>query len=87
MHCLSCASRRQAELTAEINLHLRGREHLDHPSLLTFPEVVVCLDCGFSRFTIPGTELALLLEAAPNDETSVRDRPSATSRDPAQDSA
>jgi len=66
MRCPSCASDRQAEFTAEVNIHTRGLQNLDKPGVLVFPEVVVCLDCGFSRFTTPETELARVV-TAPND--------------------
>jgi hypothetical protein len=69
MHCPSRASGRQAEFTAETNIHFRGLQNLDEPGVLVFAKVIVCLDCGFSRFTTPETELARL---APTSETSIR---------------
>ncbi len=60
MHCPSCRSAHYAEMAAEINIHFRGLENLDKPGVLLFPQVVVCLDCGFSRFTVPQEELAPL---------------------------
>lgn len=62
MCCLSCASGNQAEFTAEINVHFPGLKNLDRPSVFVFPKLLVCLDCGCSRFTIPETELARLQE-------------------------
>jgi hypothetical protein len=58
--CLSCKPENQAEFTAEINIHFRGLKDIDHPGILFFPKVGVCLVCGFSKFTTPATELALL---------------------------
>ena len=60
MSCLLCGSGNVCEFSAEINLHFSGLENLDKPSVLVFPQVVVCLDCGYSRFTTPETELAVL---------------------------
>ena len=60
MPCLLCTSGNQAQFTAEINIHFRGLKNLDKPSVLVFPKLLVCLDCVFSRFTTPETELALL---------------------------
>ena len=60
MHCVSCGSSRQAEFSAEINLHFGGLQNLDTPSMLQFSKVWVCLDCGFSRFSIPEAELKKL---------------------------
>ena len=58
MTCLSCQSVKQAELSAEMLVHFPGLKHLDKPGVLLFPKLIVCLDCGFSRFTVPETELA-----------------------------
>jgi hypothetical protein len=66
MCCESCASRNQAEYQAEIAVHFPGRENLAKPQVLIFPKVLVCIACGFSRFTILKTELRLL-----KDETAV----------------
>jgi hypothetical protein len=80
MYCPSCASGRQAEFTAEMNIHFRGLQNLDKPGLLVFPELLVCLDCGFARFPIAGTELAVLVNGTPTSGTSIRNGPLATSR-------
>jgi hypothetical protein len=61
MSCLSCASGREKEFPAEMSIHFSGLENLDKPQVLLFPRLLVCLDCGFSRFTVPGAELALLV--------------------------
>jgi hypothetical protein len=63
MDCPSCGLTKQAELTSEMIIHFRGREHLDNPGLLLFPKIEVCLGCGFSRFIVPKTELARLQNA------------------------
>jgi len=63
MSCFSCASGNEAEFAAEVNIHFPDVKNLDKPGVFVFPRVLVCLDCGFSRFTISGTELALLQEA------------------------
>jgi hypothetical protein len=60
MSCLLCGSGNVSEFSAEINLRFSGLENLDKPSVLVFPQVLVCLDCSFSRFTTPETELGLL---------------------------
>jgi hypothetical protein len=58
MSCQLCGSRKQAKLTAEILIHFPALKNLDRPGVLLFPNVWVCLDCGFSWFTVPETELA-----------------------------
>jgi hypothetical protein len=58
--CLSCKPENQAEFTAEINIHFRGLKNIGNPGVLFLPKVGVCLACGFSQFTTPVPELALL---------------------------
>jgi hypothetical protein len=60
MNCALCQSGNQAEFAAEMMLHLSGRKYLDNPGVLVFPRVSVCMDCGFSRFTITDADLQLL---------------------------
>lgn len=73
MYCPSCASSRQAEFTAEVNLHFHGVHSLDQPGVLAFPKVLVCLDCGLSRFTTSKTELASLVTGVKKGSSSTRD--------------
>ena len=72
MSCPSCASSRQAEFAAEVNIHFRGIKNLDQPGVLVFPKVLVCMDCGFSRFGVQDGELARLAAVASPTETRVR---------------
>jgi len=58
MVCPSCRSVKQAEFTAEMIIHSPGLKNIDRPGTWLFPELLVCLDCGFCRFTVPETELA-----------------------------
>ena len=44
----------------EIAFHFLGRKSLDKPLVLVFPQLSVCLDCGFTEFSIPETELCVL---------------------------
>ena len=62
MACRSCGSANQTEFTAEIDIHFSGLRNLNKPTVLVFPKLVVCLDCGFTQFTLPETELRLLRE-------------------------
>jgi hypothetical protein len=72
MHCAHCASETQAELTAEINIHFAGLRNIDCPGILLFPTLVVCSKCGFSRFTMPEAELAMLAMCSPESDASTR---------------
>jgi hypothetical protein len=60
MSCASCGSSHQAEFTSEVNIHFRGLAHIDEVGVLIFPQLSVCLDCGFSMFTTSKTELSRL---------------------------
>ena len=58
MSCLLCGSGNEVELTAEMLIHFSGLKNLDKPGVWVFPELFVCLDCGYSHFTVPKRELA-----------------------------
>ena len=60
MSCAMCSSANQADFTTEMMIHFSRLKHLTNPGLLIFPKVSICLDCGFSWFTVPKTELASL---------------------------
>lgn len=66
--CLVCKPENQARFTAEINVHFSSLKNIDNRGVLFFPKLVVCLDCGFSRFTTPENELALLAKGIPSSE-------------------
>lgn len=57
MACPKCLSRNQVEASAEINIHFQGLRNIDHPAILIFPKILVCLDCGMSHFVIPEHDL------------------------------
>jgi len=61
--CPTCASDNQSEFASTIIIHLRGPRNIDNPGVWVFPKLLVCLDCGFARFTIHRAELALLAGA------------------------
>jgi hypothetical protein len=63
MGCNLCSSSNEAVFTSEIMIHFSGLKHLENPGVLTFPELLVCLDCGSTRFRIAETDLNLLRES------------------------
>lgn len=69
--CPSCGSRRQAEFTAEINIHFRGVQNLDKPGILLGSKLLVCLDCGCSQFRTPEEELKQLASRVSSGEASM----------------
>jgi hypothetical protein len=62
MSCRECSSKNEAKFIAEMMIHFSGRKHLENPGVLTFSEMLVCLDCGSTRFTVAEAELKLLRE-------------------------
>jgi len=78
MSCGRCTSAREKEFAAEINIHFSGLKNLDKPSVLVFPKILVCLDCGFSRFTAPEDALAFLAADNPTKSNRKQDQNRAT---------
>lgn len=64
MSCRSCGSENRRQFGAEIMIHFPGLRNLDKPGVLIFPRLTVCLDCGFSEFTLVETETHVLKEGA-----------------------
>jgi len=64
MSCMVCGSDKLTKYTGEMNIHLTGLANLNRPSVWVFPELLVCLNCGFSPFMVPTAELAQLVNAA-----------------------
>jgi hypothetical protein len=62
MGCRQCCSANQGKFGIEMNIHFPGYEGLQKPSLWIFPEVMVCLDCGFAEFTVTEIERHQLAE-------------------------
>jgi hypothetical protein len=70
MSCRSCRSINQSQFPAEINIHFSGVKGLEKPTVWVFPRLRVCLDCGFTEFTIDDSELRALCQP----ERSVQSR-------------
>lgn len=87
MACTSCASGRQREFVAEINIHFPGLKNLGKPSVFAFPTVLVCLDCGFSQFLVTDPELTLLAEGVRTSQPSLTNETVSPSRFQSQDCA
>jgi hypothetical protein len=65
-------------------VHFPGLEGLHKPIVWVFPKLFVCMDCGFTEFAIPETELELLASGVRKSQAS-RPQESAedgTQRDP-----
>ena len=59
--CLSCRSENVRALVSEINIHFPGKANLTK-SLLVYPRLLVCLDCGLADVLLSEEELRNLRE-------------------------
>jgi hypothetical protein len=62
MPCDLRSSTKLAEFTVEMMIHLNASRSVEDPGVLAFPKVLICLNCGASRFTTPDGELRILRE-------------------------
>jgi hypothetical protein len=63
MLCKSCSSGNLRSFLTEIAVHL---EDIGSPHVFVFPEILVCLKCGFTELVIEEDKLRLLTQ----DKTS-----------------
>lgn len=56
MACFSCRSENVKAFTSEINIHLPGKADLKK-SVLAFPKLLVCMDCGLADVLLSEDEL------------------------------
>jgi hypothetical protein len=66
MVCTECQSKYCTELRAEMMIH-HAKLRDGRADVLLLPAVWVCLDCGFSTFVIPSTELLALKDGHVED--------------------
>jgi hypothetical protein len=60
MPCKKCGSEQLTEYGSEINVHFPAYSDLDNQAVLLFPNLLVCLKCGFTEFTLSQSDLPLL---------------------------
>jgi len=63
-----CSSKNQRKLNAELALHFPGRKGLDKPIVWAFPEMLVCLNCGFAVCALADAPLKELGQAYTDDD-------------------
>jgi hypothetical protein len=51
--CPKCLSQEVSTVPAEIRLYRNRPRTLSHPPMTPPPDIHVCLDCGWSEFSIP----------------------------------
>ncbi len=73
MTCRLCSSTNEAEFAADMMIHFSGLKHLENPGVPTFSLMLVCLECGSTRFTIAETELNLLRVGNAPSTTAVQE--------------
>lgn len=73
MRCRRCKSESCRRFTSEIAIHFPGLDGLQKPIVLLFPHLLVCLDCGFTEFTVPKREVSVLNGNKTVDGASVFD--------------
>jgi hypothetical protein len=64
MSCKSCQSENQHTLNGEVAIHFPGLKGLNKPIVWVYPKLPVCMNCGFTEFAIPETDLRRLVEGA-----------------------
>ena len=48
------------EFGSEMILHFTGLKNVNNPGVWLFPTILICLDCGVARFSVPEAKLASL---------------------------
>jgi hypothetical protein len=71
--CKSCQSLHQEKFNGEVAIHFSGIAGLNKPIVWAFPSLVVCLDCGFTEFSIPERELHVLVDGTVKDGALIFD--------------
>jgi hypothetical protein len=65
MPCKLCKSHNQTLFPSEICIHFPdGLEALGKESVLVFPQLLICLNCGFTECSVPEAELRRLAEGS-----------------------
>lgn len=79
MFCPKCQSPAVTVIPAEVRLYRNILRTLSHPPMTPSPDIQVCLDCGWSEFSIPSSWLAAgwLRPQRPQSAKTVTLQPSA----------
>ena len=70
MSCKSCQSTNQRVFESEINIHFPEFENVKRRPVLAFPDLVICLNCGFTETRIDDKELLELTEDRDNSKSA-----------------
>jgi hypothetical protein len=58
VYCAKCHSDALATVPAEVRLYRNSLRTMSHPPITPSPEIHICLDCGWSEFSVPRAWLA-----------------------------
>jgi hypothetical protein len=72
MSCKSCQSLNRSHFGGEMGIHFMGLKNLDKPPIWVFPQLLVCMDCGFAEFVVPEAERKQLVILSLDQATSLR---------------
>jgi len=75
MSCNNCEADNRQIFHGELAIHFPGLDGIHKPTVLVFPQLSVCLDCGFTEFTVPTRELSVIRNGSPVEGTVVLDQP------------
>jgi hypothetical protein len=73
MSCKQCHSGNCRTFDGEVAIHFPGLDGLDKPIVWGFPNLSVCLHCGFTEFTVPARELSVLVQGKLVEDALVHD--------------
>ena len=62
MSCKSCSSDNLRKFKTEIAVHFPFSENNDKAHVFLFPEILVCLKCGYAEIVVPEDKLRVLAE-------------------------
>jgi hypothetical protein len=63
--CSRCSSEYRSDFGGELAIHFTGLAGLNKPIVWVFPQLLVCLHCGFTEFVVPARELQVLETGTP----------------------
>jgi hypothetical protein len=58
MVCPKCESTALSMIPAEVRLYRNSPRTMSHPPMTPSPDILVCIDCGWSEFSIPSSWLS-----------------------------
>ena len=74
MACNRCTSDNQRTFNGEVAIHFPELNGLEKLIVWSFPKLDVCLECGFTAFTVPAKELSLLVQGVAVEAALVLDK-------------